>query len=86
MNLADQIIEHGPYVVDEIAYVTGSTAEFNALRDELIELRKLRAAAARADYDQCGCLGGILGEWSVMSQAELDELVQRADEHTEDCR
>lgn len=88
MTLADQIIDSGPYMLD-----VGFTAEqANQLRDELLELRRLRTAAAdlgecarRLDpaelhttlrAEGCGWCGGN----------HLAELVRRADEHREDCR
>jgi hypothetical protein len=91
VSIADRIVEAGPFspgqvLEPELVREIFKTGELNALHAELVELRQLRAAAAKADYDQCGCLGGILSEWSVSSQEELAELVQRADEHTEACR
>lgn len=70
-DLGDLIVEHGPYSQDLLigAGFSGPlrwvrAADLAALRDELIELRQLRTAAATAARDQCGCLGGLLGEWS----------------------
>lgn len=47
MSLADQIIEHGPFVAGEVQpdwMRWPKAVDYNALRDELIELRRLRAA------------------------------------------
>jgi hypothetical protein len=66
-TLGDRIVEHGPFTEplrfggfgddDELT----DYRELNELRDELIGMR---AAIAKADRDQCGCLGGILSEWA----------------------
>lgn len=52
MTLADQIIEHGRWNDAGRIMCTVEMAELNALRDELIERRKFRAAAeARERYE-----------------------------------
>jgi len=48
VSLADQIIEHGPFVAGEVQpgwMRLPKAVDYNALRDELIEGRRLRAAA-----------------------------------------
>jgi hypothetical protein len=91
VSISDRIVEAGPFspgqvLPPELVQDIFKTGELNALHAELVQLRQLRAAAAKADYDQCGCLGGILSEWQVSSRAELAELEERAAEHTEVCR
>lgn len=105
MTLADQIIEYGPIAQD---YLIGPgfagplrwlcAADVNALRDELLELRRLRAAAeARERFYVEG--GGQhsegLGIWLTHDcgrilhepfRSDLAELCQRADEHGKECR
>lgn len=99
MTLADQIIEHGPWTRNDV--IPGHlrimmSTDLNALRDELIELRRLRAAAeARERYEvslnlwmdqgpslDCRTCGA---EWPLSDDDTLTDLVQRADEHTEGC-
>lgn len=101
MTISDQIIENGPYTAGDV--IPGvlhfpQAAEFNALRDELIELRRLRAAAEALSLYEIdlnryvdpveltlyhGCR-----HWSVTltDSFTLAELVRRADQHGEKCR
>lgn len=102
MTLADQIIEHGPWTRSDpipghlrIMMSDG----LNELRDELLELRRLRAAAqARERYSVDTLIGGEDEpdsvalycpncRWDVYPDAPvpLAELVRRADQHTQDC-
>lgn len=59
-SLADQIIEHGPFESGSLMLASFASellqaGPLNQLRDELIEGRKLRAAAeAREQYDVFG--------------------------------
>lgn len=70
-DLGDLIVDSGPYIAGQVmpfrladnGHPIITAAELNELRDELIELRELRTAAATAARDQCGCLGGLLDEW-----------------------
>jgi hypothetical protein len=101
VTLADQIIEHGQFLPGDVMHVNlgealMSAPAMNALRDELIELRRLRAAdAARERYgvslnlwmDQgpsldCRTCGA---EWPLSDDDSLPDLVRRADQHTEGC-
>ena len=98
MTLTDQIIDHGPYMLD----LSFTAEQANQLRDELLELRKLRTAAERREriavdtligaedepdslylfHDRNGCRW----DFTPDAPADLAELVRRADQHTEDCR
>ena len=94
MILADQIINLGPW--DEGAPAPSllpSAAALNQLRNELLELRQLRAAAQQLGryrveatttwltHDCDHNAGDILD-----GPVTLAELVRRADEHGKDCR
>lgn len=101
MSLADQIIEHGPVEShDEVPhwFEALTAAGINALRDELLELRRLRAAAeARSRFvadinfwdDEAVLRCGVCGHRIAIGidpDQPLAELVRRTDEHTEECR
>lgn len=101
MDLADQIIDAGPYETRLDAVRGGmlvgqSAAELNVLRDQLIELRRLKAAAEAQqrflldvnfwdDHAKVLCLT-CRTTWGIGDGDTLAELNQRADEHTEVCR
>jgi hypothetical protein len=74
VTLADQIIEHGPYYAAQLNPITAPTAdELNALRDELIELRKLRASVWVAlDIEEATIV-------AVAATAELAKVEAEAD-------
>ena len=98
MDLEDQIIDAGPYVAGQTLpfHPIIAAAELNALRDQLIELRQLKAAAearerfdvyinfwddrATLDHRTCGA------ELQLDDGDTLAELNRRAGEHTEVCR
>lgn len=100
MSLADQIIDGGPYRGGDslpIEVQVANDDELNALRDELLELRRLRAAAEARErieidpyYDgepwmslECKqCDQGF----DDLQTVTLTDLVRRADEHGETCR
>lgn len=71
MNLADQIIEHGPYAKGDVSPFVGEieiehrgdVAEINELRAELIELRRLSAAVT--SYEEWR----VTGTWSGQDYA-----------------
>ena len=98
MSLAEQIIEHGPYPDGEINQLTLNGDEANALREELLELRRLRAQAEALKHIDVSGLGrddrdveahcNRCGVWyaTLDAYSALDELVQRAGEHAEVCR
>lgn len=102
MSLADQIIEHQPWSPDALAGFQATGEEMNALRDELNEGRRLRAAAEARErinvyappYRSGGkvVLGihhdGCPNRWwdEAADFTALADLVRRADEHTEECR
>jgi hypothetical protein len=91
-SLADQIIEHGPLTDGELALLPlfqGGARDFNALRDELIEGRRLKAAA-KALFDHVP--GGESDFWDDTDFANwhtletvVAGLVRRADDHTKGC-
>lgn len=99
MSLADQIIEHEPWNPDALCGISGTGEEFNALRDELIELRRRRTADQARERYEIRVLtyrsGGKLvfgidhlacpAKWwdEAEDTTTLAELVRRADEHTE---
>jgi hypothetical protein len=98
-SLADQIIEHGPWQPGEVQRgfrhlpLTDET-QLNALRDELIEGRRLRKAAVealdrvvrdlRANYRTGDKSIEYINGFEDAAET-LAELVRRADEHTEEC-
>ena len=102
MNLAERIIDGGPYVAGDVLpdWMRQPTAVgFNALREELLELRRLRAAGEARKRFEVQASGDYLGEADIELMctrcawiAELDttftlaELNRRADGHTEVCR
>jgi hypothetical protein len=65
VSLADRIITDGPFAAGDVQpewMRWPKSADYNELRDELIELR---AIVAKVEADQCGCLGGPLTiEWA----------------------
>lgn len=99
-ELGDTIIEVGPFAPGEemggLGMALHRSADLNELRDELIELRRLKAAAeahghfmvfvnfwndtATLDHVPCGT------ELQLGDGDTLADLNQRADEHTEVCR
>lgn len=106
MSLADQIIDGGPYAEGDTirAWMLPpnlTAAALNALRDELLELRRLRAlleqfeVGGNLDDQDCDisltchkCSWHIWIEVSPFDDGPtvtLAELVRRAGEHTEDC-
>lgn len=99
MSLADQIIEHGPVEShDEVPrWFEALTAKgINALRDELLEGRRLRAAAeARERYEVDPYYDGepwisleckrCDQSFDDLQTASLAELLRRADQHGEEC-
>jgi hypothetical protein len=99
VSLAEQIIDGGPYVAGDVmpGWMHQPTAVgWNELREELLELRRLRARAEareRFDIDLFGA--GVAGwlhcdrcSWQIQlgNTTGLAELNRRADEHTEVCR
>lgn len=96
MTLADQIINGGPWNDTGRIMGTVDMRELNALREELLEHRQLRALLpSLTDPDPCwfdhhgGCQAHgylSLNPGEKCPQAEAKELVRRADAHTEDCR
>lgn len=97
MSLAEQIIEHGPYPDGEINQLTLNGDEANALREELIDLRRLQAQAEALKRFEVQGWGDRDGGHLQLSHEcgndtwidephTLAELVQRAGEHTEGCR
>lgn len=98
MNLADQIIEGGPWVggqsVKTLMAAIVDFTEINALRDELIAARQLRELLGQIEVSALYTLGPTLQirhtcpHWAahIDRPLTLAELVQRAGEHTEVCR
>lgn len=103
MSLADLIIEHGPYLAGDLLPEwkrLTAAADHNALRDELIELRRLRAAAeTRLNGPMVArlrtCAADTSPNWDgritiyppeARELVNLIDLVRRADEHAEECR
>ncbi len=99
--LADQIINHQPWQPDALGGISATGAELNELRDELLELRQLRAAAETREryevgaygahgYDACLSLSCPPCEWESDGEwgqaLTLAELNRRAAEHGEECR
>lgn len=98
MSLAGLIIEHGPY--EPYALVPNQVMRFveseqlNHVRDELIELRRLRTAAEAREQCTVEAYGTELAltcnrcGWTSWPREpiHLADLVRRADEHTEGCR
>jgi hypothetical protein len=101
VSLADLIIEHGPYRDGDslpIAVQVADAEEANALRDELIELRRLQAAGAT--WERFAVESGShhpsgVGLWLICPHGRLTEiegsptlaeLNRRAEEHTKGCR
>lgn len=101
-SLTDRIIDAGPYahgdvLPPELVQDVFKTHELNALRDELIELRRLRTAAETlerfevhgAGYDDTDVALGCPrcgADARLDAYATLADLVRRADEHAEVCR
>jgi len=98
VSLAEQIINHQPWQADALCGFSSTGEEMNELREALVELRRLRAAAEelkRFQVDvvhsppelyatlECGSCTYIA---ELEAPADLDELVQRAGEHTEVCQ
>lgn len=88
MTLADQIIEHGPWTRSDS--IPGHlrimmSDGLNELRDELLELRRLRQAA-HAFIDRVpGTESDFWDETDCANFETLADLVRRADQHTQDC-
>jgi hypothetical protein len=55
VSLADQIINHEPWG-DQLASISATGTELNELRDELLELRRLRAAAEVRERFEVGAI------------------------------
>lgn len=98
MSLADQIIKHEPWDAAGFAYVHSTGAELNALRDELLELQRLRTAAearervtveADCNVNDMPLLRTVCDRCGIESehdgQLRLAELLRRADQHGEEC-
>lgn len=100
MTLADQIIDSGPYRGGDSLPIEVQTAgedQLNQLRDDLLELRRLRAAVARLSRYEVDLnrwtdpvelsLSHDCPRWyaSLADSVTLAELVRRADQHTQDC-
>lgn len=100
MTLADQIINHEPWNPDQLAQLNATGADLNALRDELLEGRRLRTVGearchscdhTAAMHHDDGCwrsvLTGTIGRHLVCPcTVPLAELLRRADQHREECR
>lgn len=105
MTLAEQIIDSGPYIPGDASpfdrWPPLRSSDFNQLRDELLELRQLKAAAGQRERFKVDALRGDEDEpdtvalfhdrpaclWEAYPDAHvtLAELVRRADQHTQDC-
>jgi hypothetical protein len=59
VTLADQITNHEPWNPDALAGMQATGAELNALRDELLELRRLRAAAEVRERFEVGAIPAL---------------------------
>jgi hypothetical protein len=99
VSLADQIINHGPYVAYQVVPNAVmrwiESDQLNALRDELLELRQLRTLLVElTDTDPCEhfdhhgqCQTHFTGTIDGRcAQAVAQELVRRATQHAEGCR
>jgi hypothetical protein len=96
VSLAEQIIEHGPYPDGEINRLLLNGDEANELRDELLELRRLRAAAEARERFDIDLFGADAEGWLHCDRCSeqiqlgdttgLAELDQRAEAHAEVCR
>lgn len=96
MSIADELIELGPFRPGQATVLTA--AELNALREELLEGRRLKAARDRFTvfgwtYEgpdlsiacACGWESAFDKPDAGSAYAALAELVRRADEHGEAC-
>lgn len=94
-TLADELIEHGPFepghvVLSGFASRLLNVADLNALRDELLELRKLRSAAEAARTFIDNVPGSESDFWDPIDfdnfealEAAIAQMPPRAGEHTE---
>jgi len=106
VDLEDQIINGGPYAAGDMIRTwmlppNLTAAALNVLRDELIELRRLKAVAEERQRFRVGSVALFGGnsviqlscnrcDWIVEIDGDepfaLAELNRRADEHAEVCR
>lgn len=101
MSLADQIIEHGPYMGGtdaqiQILGVNITANDINELRDELITARAHKELLGQFDLEvdrwtdpiEVDLTHGNRCDWIIWFTGEftLAELVQRATQHAEVCR